>query len=107
MPLMRLGPMLMTGGMMMPGMGPRVRGHANALMKDFDSGWRGTDFHLLLRELVGNAVPMVVPLDVVIDVDARRFPLAILVTLSRQRLQRRPVQSFKQRSARAFPLAKG
>lgn len=65
------------------------------------------DLDFLLRELIGNAVPVAVTLDVVVDVDAGGFPLAITIAFARQRPQRGAVKGIEQRLARAFALAEG
>src|ERR1039458_9220094 len=49
-------------------------------MEDLDRRGGGAHFHLLLCELIGHAVPVVVELHVIVDVDAVGFPVAILVT---------------------------
>ena len=63
-------------------MAPAWLEHAHAAVKDLHRGGGGPHLHLLLGELIGHAVPVVVELDVVVDVDAGRFPVAILVTLA-------------------------
>ena len=85
----------------------QMTGHTLAMMEDFHRGCRGADLHFTLRQLIGNAVPMAVKLDVVVDVDAGGLPLTVAVTLAGQRLQRGPVQHVEQRLARTFLLAEG
>jgi len=99
-PLVGFGPVGVDSGVTIRRVGPGVRGDALALMEDLDGGGGGPDLHLALGELVGYAVPVAVELDVIVDVDAYRLPLAVLVALGRQRLQRRAVQGFKQGFAR-------
>src|ERR1039458_5687159 len=55
-----------------------------AAMEDLDRRGGGAHFHLLLCELIGHAVPVVVELHVIVDVDAVGFPVAILVTCGGQ-----------------------
>jgi hypothetical protein len=65
-----------------------VRSDAQPFVKDLHRRGGRADLDLLLRELVWHAVPVAIDLDVVVDVGACRCPLAVLVTLGGQRLQR-------------------
>src|ERR1039457_6090747 len=61
-------------------------------MEDLDRRGGGAHFHLLLCELIGHAVPVVVELHVIVDVDAVGFPVAILVTCGGEGAQCRLVE---------------
>ena len=54
-----------------------VGGNTLTEMKDFNRGGREARFQLLAGELVGDAVIMSIHFDVVIDISADRFQLAI------------------------------
>ena len=54
----------------------RMRGHTQALVKDLHCRGCGAQFYLLPRELVRHAVPVVVELGVIVDVDVCSFPIA-------------------------------
>lgn len=83
-----------------------MRRNANAFVEDLHGVIGGADFHLLLRQFVGDAVPVPFKLDMVIDVHARRSPLAVLEAFNGQRPQRRTVQLIEEGFARAFTPAK-
>src|SRR2546430_11388797 len=76
-------------------------------MEDLDRRGGGSHLHLLLRELIGHAVPVVVERDVIVDVDAVGFPVAILVTFGGQGAQRRLVERLEETAAGPLPLAGG
>src|SRR5882724_6776706 len=86
-------------------MAARMAGHAHTAMEDLYDRGRGAHLYLLLGELIRHAVPVVIELHVVIDVDAMGLPIAILVALSGQSAQRRCVQQFKLASAGALTFA--
>src|ERR1700728_1729026 len=54
-----------------------VAGHPHTAMEDLHDAGGGSHLDLLLCEVVGYAVPVVVELDVIVDVDAVSFPIAI------------------------------
>ena len=58
-----------------------MTGHALAAVKDLHGGAGDLRFHLRLRELVGHAVPVMVDLHVIVDIDAADDPVSKLVTL--------------------------
>src|SRR5436853_247453 len=100
MPLMRLGPVVVDGGRLMGHLAPRMTSHAQAAMKNLHRGGGGPQFHLLLGELIGNAVPVVVKGYVIVDVDAVGFPIAICVAFRGQGAQRRLVERCEEAAAR-------
>ena len=61
-----------------------MAGHANAAVKDLHRRSGGAHFYFLLDQLVGHAVPVVIKGDMVVDVDAMGFPVAVLIALLRQ-----------------------
>src|SRR5262245_39010457 len=65
-----------------------MAGDPPATMDDLDRVGGGADFDRLARQFVRHGVIVVVELDVIIDVHARRFPGGELVARSWQRLQR-------------------
>src|SRR6516165_4016651 len=52
------------------------------------------------REAVGNAVEVMIDVDVIVDADAAQAPFGEYVGLDRQRLERRPVEFFQELAAR-------
>jgi hypothetical protein len=54
-------------------------------MKDLYRRGGGAHFHFLLHERIGNAVEVLPELNVIVDVDADRLPLAILIPFGGQR----------------------
>ena len=65
-------------------------------MEDRDRGGANARLELLSPELIRHAVIVAVYLHVVVDIDGDFFPLGELVTVSRQRGQRRPVDGVEQ-----------
>src|SRR5580700_5430091 len=104
-PLVRLGPVIMDRGRIVGHLAPRVAGHAQAAMEDLNGRGGGPHLHLLLCELIGNAVPVVVELYVIVDIDAVGFPVTILVTFGRQGAQRRLVERLKHTATRPVTFA--
>src|SRR5258707_12543413 len=92
---MRLGPVLGNGGGAIGHMASCMAGHAHTAMEDLDNRSGGAHLYLLLGELIRHAIPVVIESHVVIDVDAMRFPIAVLEALSGQAAQSRFVQQFK------------
>src|ERR1700733_9239671 len=86
---------------------PPVAGYAHAAVKDLHCGGSSSYFHLLLGEEVRDAVPVIVELYVIVDVDAAGFPIAVLVTLRRQSAQYRLFQRFEKAATGSPPLAEG
>ena len=83
---------------------PQVGGDAAVLVEDLHGMGRDANVDLAPGQRVGNAVQRVPGLDVVVDVDPRLAPLRVLVTLGRERLERRPVQILEPAAAVAFGL---
>ena len=104
---MRLWAVLGDRGGDMRYQAPCMAGHAQAAMKNLHRGGRGPHLHLLLRELIGHAVPVVVKRYVIVDVDAVGFPVTILIAFRGQGAQRRLVERFEEAAARSLALAKG
>jgi hypothetical protein len=73
-----------------------VARHPPPADEDLDRGGRGADVGALPDELIGDAVVVAPPLDVVVDVDLRLLPGRVLVRALRERLQRRPVELRKE-----------
>jgi hypothetical protein len=96
MPLVCLGPVLIDGRGDVGHVAPCMAGHAHSAVEDLYRGGGGPHFHLLLGEVVGDAVPVVVELHVVINVDAVRFPVAVCVTFPGQGTQGGFVQRLEQ-----------
>src|SRR6266700_1749764 len=105
MALMRLGPVLCNGGGAIGHMTACMAGHAHTAMEDLDSRGRGAYLYLLLGELIWHAVPVMIEVHVVIDVDAMGLPIAVLVALCGQCTQHRFIKQFKLASARALTFA--
>src|SRR3982751_2504778 len=103
--LMRLGAVLIAAGGMVRNIRARMRRHSRATVKHLYCGSRGAHFHLLLCERIGHAVEVSVDFNVIVDVDASLFPLAILIALGRQRAQRGSIHGFEQALARTFAFA--
>jgi hypothetical protein len=76
-----------------------------AVMKDLHRFLRPADVNFLPDERPGHAVKVLVELDVIVDVDARLFPVRELVGLSRQRGQLRFVQALEEFSPRLPQMA--
>jgi len=53
--------------------------HASVLEQDFHRGGGKTDIHLFFDQLVGDAVVVVVNLDMVINTDPGLFPFSIFI----------------------------
>jgi len=51
-------------------------GDSSALEEDLHRGLSEPHLHLLMNELIGNAVVMVIHLDMVIDIDLDAFPFS-------------------------------
>src|SRR5258708_22193689 len=102
---MRLGPVLGNGGGAIGHMASCMAGHAHTAMEYLDNRSGGAHLYLLLGELIRHAVPVVIESHVVIDVDAMRFPIAVLVALCGQGAQCRFVEQFKLALAGALTLA--
>ena len=92
---MGLGPVFGHGGGAMWRMTAGVTGYPYAAVKDLHGSGGGAYFHLLPDQLVGHAIPVVIKLDVVIDIDAMGFPVAILIAFRGQRPQRWSVEQFE------------
>jgi hypothetical protein len=103
---MRFGPVFRKRRVLVLTVRAHMRSNANAFVEDLHGVISAADFHLLLRQFVGDAVPVLVKLDMVIDVHTRRFPITVLEAFNRQWPQRRTVQLIEQRFARAFTPAK-
>jgi hypothetical protein len=56
---------------------PVEGGHWYAAVRDLHRGGGGAQFYFLLDQLVGHAIPVVIQGDMVIDVDAMGFPVAV------------------------------
>src|SRR5260370_5660608 len=105
MALMRLGRVLGNGGGAIGHRAACMTGHAHTAMEDLYSRGSGAHLYRLLGELIRHAVPVMIEVHVVIDVDAMGLPIAVLVALSGQGAQRRFIKQFKLASARALTLA--
>ena len=75
-----------------------VHRDALAAMKDLDDarGEAHLDGGLVLAQRVRDGIRMVIDGDVVIDIDARAFPLGVLEARRRERTQRRPVEALEE-----------
>ena len=80
-------------------------GDTLAAVEYFDDGCGETSFERLAGELIGNAVVMPIDLDVIIDVGPDRLPFGHHVALGRQGLKSGTIDTFEQRSPRAFTFA--
>lgn len=99
--LMGLGHMLFERGMAAFEERTPVTGHPLALVETFHDVGRQSDLHLLLHELIGNAVIVAVDLHVVVDIHPGFFPLGVFVGLFRQWFERGPLHPLEQGPARA------
>ena len=81
--------------------------HPIPLVQAFDGGGGGADIQLLSHQAMGDAVEMVVHLDMVIDMDPGFAPMGKLVGGLGQRPHRRPVELFETTAATAGEFAEG
>ena len=84
--------------------GAPVRGDPLALEKHLDGAHRHTRFDIGADEAKGDAVIMVIDLDVIVDADAAFFPFRELVRLRWQGLQRRTIDLLSQRQTNILGL---
>ena len=73
---MRFGHVLGDGGGFPGAIAPEMGGDSSALEEDLDGGLGEPHLHLLMNELIGNAVVMAIQLDMVIDIDLGVFPFS-------------------------------
>src|ERR1039458_5658505 len=106
MPLMSLRPVLGNSRGMIGQMTARVAGHAHTTAEDLDGRGSGAHLDLLLGELIRHAVPVVVEVHVVVDVDATGFPIAVLIALCRQGAQDWLIKQFKLAAAGGLAAAR-
>ena len=79
--------------------GPQVDGDALSFEEDLDAASSQAHVDLGAGEPVGDGVIVGVDVDVIVDADAATAPLAILVGLGGERLQRRAVDLLEQMAA--------
>jgi hypothetical protein len=104
---MGLGHVLGDGGGFAGAIAPEMGGDSSALEEDLHRGLSEPHLHLLMNELIGNAVVMVIHLDMVIDIDLDAFPFSKDEPMGRKRLQDGSFQSVKQDLARGREFLKG
>src|SRR5215472_19196346 len=103
---MGLGPMRMDRGIAASFIPACVTGDTPAAMEDLD-GHRGVPaIHFAMNKSVRNAVEVAFDLHVVIDMNARLFPLSEDVSCGGQRSQCGLVQLFETCRAAAFEFSK-
>jgi hypothetical protein len=102
--LVRLGPVFLDGRKL-PGLKtPRVRGHAFALMKNFDRGLRQAHIQFGMDQCMRRAVIMFVDHHVIINVHGGFFPNGQFVALRGQRQENGSLVRFKPALAGTFQL---
>lgn len=104
---MGLGHMIRDGGGFPGAIAPEMGGNSSALEEDLDGGLGKPHLHLLMNELIGNAVVMAIQLDMVIDIDLSAFPFGKDEAMRGKRLQGGFFQSFEQDLARGREFFKG
>ncbi len=102
-----LGHVFRQGGVLARKKRTDMRSHPVPLVQAFDRGRGGTDIQLLAHQTMGNAVKMVVHLNVVIDMDPGFDPEGELVRGLGQRQHRRPVELFETAAPTAGEFAEG
>ena len=105
--LVRLGAVFVNRRLAVGLLAARVRSDAAALVEDLERADSQANFHPFTDELIRDRVVMALDFDVVVDVDARRLPLAELIALDGQRLQGRAVERLIQAQPRVGALAEG
>jgi hypothetical protein len=105
--LMRFGHVLGDGGGFPGAIAPEMGGDSSAFEEDLDGGPGEPHLHLLMNELIGNAVVMAIHLDMVIDIDLGAFPFSKDEPMRGERLQGGFFQSFEQGLARGWEFLKG
>ena len=78
-----------------PDRGPGMGGHPLSLTEGFDCGGGQTDIEFLAQQLEGDAVIVMVHLDVIVDVDRRFEPFGIFISFWWQRQGVGPVHLLK------------
>ena len=82
-------------------------GDALAFVEDLDAAGGQARVDLGAGEAVGDGVIVRVDVDMIVDADPAAAPLAVLVGLARQRVQRRAVDLLEQLAAGDAEPAKG
>jgi hypothetical protein len=104
---MGLGHVLGDGGGFSGAITPEMGGDSSALEEDLHGGLGEPHLHLLMDELIGDAVVMAIHLDMVIDIDLGAFPFGKDEPVRGKRLQGGFFQSVKQDLARGREFFEG
>src|SRR3954447_2550996 len=107
MSLMTLGPVRADGDSLPPAATAQVRSYPRAFVQDFYRGWRRTDLHHLMHQVVGDAIQVVIEGHVIVDIDPRPRPLAHVEVFAGQRPECGLVERFENARPAAVTLAAG
>ncbi len=105
--LMRFRPVFGQGGIASPTVASAMSGNPMPFEKDLSRGPRETNIHLFMDELIGNAVVVVIDLDVIIDIDPGFLPVGKDIGLSRERFESWFIGAFKQNLSGGIELLEG
>ena len=95
---MRLGHVLRDGRVAAGLIAAHMQPHAHAAQEHVDGRRRHADLDGGVNERVRDGVVVPIDLDVIIDVDARVAPVGVDVAITREGLQRRPIEPLEERA---------